>query len=272
MNPIYKYLGGKRRELKFLRSHFPSKDSYQTFCEPFFGGGAVFWDIEPEVSVINDIDKELMHFLRNVKVNGAVLNKFVCSLPNDKETFLLFRDNYEEAKKKFCTPDIKDDLFKAMRYFYFLRTSFNGCLRYNKKKEKYNMSYGLAGRPIKPIPEENISLLQTAAIFSTDFRELLNAYDNPSTFFFFDPPYDGLFSYLNDGDEEKENTKKTLQALNDFIRSTSAKCLMTIGSTPFTEKLFEGLIADRYVAKHTFGAHCHGKNLENATLVIKNYL
>lgn len=271
MKPFYKYLGGKRRELKFLRSHFPDKNSYQTYCEPFFGGGAVFWDIEPKVAVINDIDKDLMNFLRIVKGNGAVLNKFVCNFPNNKETFLLFRDDYEEAKKQYCTPDVKDDLFKAMRYFYFLRTSFNGYLRYNSKKGKYNMSYGLSGRPIRPIPEENISLLQTTAIFSKDFRELLEAYDNKSTFFFFDPPYDGLFSYLNDGDLEKENTKKTLQALNDFIRQTDAKCLLTIGSTPYTEELFKGLIVDRYVAKHTFGAHCRGKDLQNYTLVIRNY-
>lgn len=256
MKPFYRYLGGKTRELKNFIDLVPE---YTLYVEPFFGGGAVFWHLEPEHAIINDSDQMLMEFLKTVQLFPEVFDDVVHDWPCTKENFLEIRDNWVSQGK---LSDIK-------RYFYFLRTSFNGYLRYNSKKQKYNMSFGNK-KVITPIPSENQALLKNASIYSTDFKEIFKTFDKEDAFFFLDPPYDGLFSYLYDG-ADKSGTRVILEDLKKIMISCKAKCLMTVGATPFTESLFEGMIKRRYSTKHTFGAHCKDKNLSTETLVITNY-
>jgi DNA adenine methylase len=61
MKPIIKYSGGKFKEIKNFRHFIPN--SYKTYIEPFFGGGAVFFDLEPEQAIINDLNVGLYKFL-----------------------------------------------------------------------------------------------------------------------------------------------------------------------------------------------------------------
>ena len=70
LDPIYKWTGGKRKEIKTFSPHYPSfvkeKKEYK-FIEPFFGGGAVYWSLDASENIINDIDSELINFLKCVK-------------------------------------------------------------------------------------------------------------------------------------------------------------------------------------------------------------
>jgi len=62
MKPFFKFSGGKRKELKVVEDHLP--ESYDTFYEPFIGGGAVWLCLQPEKAVINDNYEELINFYR----------------------------------------------------------------------------------------------------------------------------------------------------------------------------------------------------------------
>ncbi|MBU1703864.1 MAG: DNA adenine methylase, partial [Nanoarchaeota archaeon] len=64
MNPIIKWTGGKRQEFKEIEDMIPAFDRY---VEPFFGGGAVFFSLEPKKAMINDKSKDLIDFYRLVK-------------------------------------------------------------------------------------------------------------------------------------------------------------------------------------------------------------
>ena len=70
MQPIFKWTGGKRKEIKIFSKYFPEfileKKEYK-YVEPFFGGGAVYWYLENNNNVINDIDSDLINFLSNVR-------------------------------------------------------------------------------------------------------------------------------------------------------------------------------------------------------------
>ena len=60
MKPIYKWTGGKRKEIKNFSKYYPSfvkEGSDYKFVEPFFGGGAVYWSLNSKNNIINDIDK-----------------------------------------------------------------------------------------------------------------------------------------------------------------------------------------------------------------------
>ncbi|MFH1210250.1 MAG: DNA adenine methylase [archaeon] len=66
MRPLIKWAGGKSNEIKYVEKIIPSFDTY---IEPFFGGGALFFDLEPKKAVINDISKELILFYKLIKNN-----------------------------------------------------------------------------------------------------------------------------------------------------------------------------------------------------------
>lgn len=64
MQPIIKWPGGKSKEFELVKDLIPS---YTRYIEPFFGGGAVFFCLKPNNSIINDICEELIEFYRFVK-------------------------------------------------------------------------------------------------------------------------------------------------------------------------------------------------------------
>jgi len=72
MKPLIKWAGGKSSEIKYVEKIIPRFDRY---VEPFFGGGALFFDLEPKKAVINDISEELMTFYKLLK-NGKAGEKF----------------------------------------------------------------------------------------------------------------------------------------------------------------------------------------------------
>ncbi|MEW6624120.1 MAG: DNA adenine methylase [Bacillota bacterium] len=65
MKPIIKWPGGKSKELKYVRELMPR--NFNRYIEPFFGGGAVFFDVKPQRAVVNDLCRELTLFYRFVK-------------------------------------------------------------------------------------------------------------------------------------------------------------------------------------------------------------
>lgn len=61
MKPLLKYPGGKGAELKYLEPLFPE---FNTFVEPFLGGGAAYWRAEANEYVVNDISRELINIYK----------------------------------------------------------------------------------------------------------------------------------------------------------------------------------------------------------------
>ena len=62
--PILKWAGGKTQMLGELLPKVPS--SYGRYIEPFFGGGALFFALQPENAVIADSNPELINMYRQV--------------------------------------------------------------------------------------------------------------------------------------------------------------------------------------------------------------
>lgn len=57
LKPLLKYPGGKSSEYKHLKKFFPQFDTY---VEPFIGGGAVYWASNADKWFINDFSEELI--------------------------------------------------------------------------------------------------------------------------------------------------------------------------------------------------------------------
>ena len=129
LNPMFKWSGGKKDEIKKFKKYIP--DSYNTYLEPFVGGGALYFHVNPEKAVINDVHKELIDFYQSIKDEKLDdIYEFMKAHPNEEETYYKVRA-YEHD-------DILDN---AKRFYYLRKTCFRGMLRYNKKGE-FNIPFG----------------------------------------------------------------------------------------------------------------------------------
>lgn len=73
MKPLVKYRGGKSKEIPNIIKHIPQFSG--RYIEPFFGGGALYFYLEPEKAVINDINEKLISFYKGVQAGYPNLRK-----------------------------------------------------------------------------------------------------------------------------------------------------------------------------------------------------
>lgn len=257
MDPLIKWCGGKKDELDYIKPHIPEFDTY---IEPFVGGGALFFDLLPKKAVINDVHKDLIDFYRAIK-NGKsqAIYDFMKTHPNDEDTYY---------KVRSFSPSTS--LENAQKFYYLRKTCFRGMLRYNKKGE-FNIPFGR----YKSIKFEELknkkyeTLLKNTEIYNESFEYIFENYDDENNFIFLDPPYDSEFTDYGYCKFDKEHHKK----LFECFKKTSAKCIMVIGKTDFIEELYGKYIAEEYSKKYKFKIHSGrvGDEINNTHLIIKNF-
>jgi DNA adenine methylase len=258
LNPIIKWSGGKKDELKHILPHIPNK--YNLYLEPFIGGGAVYFHLNPNKSVISDVHKELIDFYQSIKNgNSEEIYKFMKEHPNEEETYYKVR-----------AYNSKDVLDNAKRFYYLRKTCYRGMLRYNSKGQ-FNIPYGRYKtynyEEIKNKDYENI--LKNTEIFNKSFEYIFENYNNKENFMFLDPPYDSEFTdygYCSFGKEEQRKLAKC-------FKETNIKCLMIIGKTPLIEELYSDYIVGEYEKKYRFKLHSGrvGDEINTKHLIIRNY-
>jgi len=258
LNPIIKWSGGKKDELKYILPHIPNK--YNLYLEPFIGGGAVYFHLNPNKSVISDVHKELIDFYQSIKNgNAEEIYKFMKEHPNEEETYYKVR-----------AYNSKDVLDNAKRFYYLRKTCYRGMLRYNSKGQ-FNIPYGRYKtynyEEIKNKDYENI--LKNTEIFNKSFEYIFENYNNKENFMFLDPPYDSEFTdygYCSFGNEEQRKLAKC-------FKETNIKCLMIIGKTPLIEELYSDYIVGEYDKRYRFKLHSGrvGDEINTKHLIIRNY-
>ena len=102
MKPLVKYRGGKSKEIPHLIKHIPQYNG--RYIEPFLGGGALFFHLEPKRAIINDINSKLISFYLGVKNNFDTLKKELAEI---ERVYSINRRNFEELKSK--TPERRVD-------------------------------------------------------------------------------------------------------------------------------------------------------------------
>lgn len=177
-----RYPGGKQRILNYIMSYLPSRELIKgKFVEPFVGGGAVFFALNPKSSQLADINTELIDLYRGIRRYPLKVWKIYRSFPTTKKAYYKIR---ALRNKK------KDLAFKAARTLYLNRTCFKGMWRHNSNGE-FNIGYGGQDRRWVLSEETLIEVskrLKRASLKSCDFEEVINActYED---FIFVDPPY-----------------------------------------------------------------------------------
>ena len=259
LKPLIKWSGGKGDEIEKFKSYLP--ENYNLYLEPFIGGGALYFYLNPEKAVISDVHKELIDLYQGIS-NGKAneIYQFMEEHKNDEVTYYQVRDKM----------NINDSLDSAKRFYYERKTCFRGMLRYNQSG-KFNIPYGR----YKTINYEDLKntdyekLLQKTTILKQSFEYIFENYNDENNFMFLDPPYDSEFTDYGYCKFGKEEQKK----LATLFKITKIKCLMIIGKTPFITDLYKDYIVGEYDKNYKFKLYDGriGNEINTKHLIIKNY-
>lgn len=259
LSPLVKWSGGKSDEIKEFEKYIPKE--YDTYIEPFVGGGALYFYLNHKKCVINDVHKELISFYKSIKDGKRLeIKKFMEEHKNEEKEYYKIRDEMK----------IEDELDEAKRFYYLRKTCYRGMMRYNKKGG-FNIPFGKY-KSINYSDLENDEyekILENTEIYNVDFSEIFEKYNDENNFMFLDPPYDSVFTDYGYCKFEKEKQEE----LAKYFKSTKIKCLMVIGKTDYISKLYEGYIVDEFDKKYRFKLHSGrvGDEINNKHLIIKNW-
>ena len=238
VQPFVKWVGGKRQLLLSIRPLIPSK--IKRYYEPFVGGGAVFFDIQPTVATVNDFNAELINCYLVVRDSPEDLLTASLLHPNTSEHFYRTRELDRSPKFNLLTP-----VQRAARILYLNKTCFNGLFRVNSQGQ-FNVPYGSYKNPViaDPAVIRAVSrFLNTAKIDfrNGDFAEAVKDAEKDD-FVYFDPPYDpvsdtsSFTGYSLDGFSKDE--QRRLKEVCDELTQRGVKILLSNSDTPFIQELF----------------------------------
>src|ERR1700733_8720289 len=126
--PLLKWPGGKRGLLSKILPLVPT--SFNRYFEPFFGGGAVFFALQPGQAYISDNNTELIHAYLQVRDRPESVVRELDKLCNSKEDYYRIRSEVPRSSAA-----------RAARFIYLVTLAFNGIYRVNLKGV-FNVPYG----------------------------------------------------------------------------------------------------------------------------------
>ena len=266
--PIVKWVGGKRQLMFELLKNMP--ENYNRYFEPFIGGGALFFELQPNNAYISDMNKELINVYQVVRDNVDELVADLQKHDISKEYFMKIR-NIDRTEEYENWSDVK----KASRFIYLNRTCFNGMYRVNSKGE-FNVPFGHYKNP-RILDENNLincsNLLQRTEIKHADFSEILKKVKKDD-FVYFDPPYvplsetSSFTSYTKDGFDMDMQFK--LRDVCDELDTMGVKFLLSNSDTKFVNELYENYNIKKVFASRQINANADGRGKITEVLV-RNY-
>lgn len=175
--PLIKWPGGKRALAPIIMQFIP--ESFGTYFEPFFGGGALFFALQPTSAILSDTNAELINTYIQVRDNPEQLVETLKTLKNTESDYYRVRA---------WTP--RTPVRKAARMIYLTKLSFNGIHRVNLQGE-FNVPYGHKTH-LKTIEKEQLfttsTALRYAELLAGDF-ESITSKAGCGDVVYFDPPY-----------------------------------------------------------------------------------
>ncbi|MFC7194456.1 DNA adenine methylase [Halosimplex aquaticum] len=210
--PVLKWAGGKRQLLDALYARFP--DSFERYHEPFFGGGAVFFDLEPAAATVNDTNPRLVNFYEQVRDRPEALIERLrefrdpeadpdpdLALAEETRRGKAVEQYYYQQRARFNERAYADDwpesggdrLEEAALLLYLNRTCYNGLYRENSDGG-FNVPIGRYADP-DWVQAERVRTASRALagtdIRNGDFSYVLDVAD-PGDLVYFDPPYEPM--------------------------------------------------------------------------------
>lgn len=198
------YIGEKTKFSQFITPNIPSDIS--TYVEPFGGMFGVFFSLD--FNKYSNVD-----FIYN-DVNYLNYNLFNQLQGNKDFIDLVKSTNVDEDLYKFSLKGIittKDDTLLALQWLIVLtcsnpyeigQVSWKG----NREFDIFKMKHRAYKAKIDRI----------TYIYNTDYKDIINKYDSPETFFYVDPPYKGKEKYYINHEFGTDSHKELAEMLNNI--------------------------------------------------------
>lgn len=267
--PFVKWAGGKRQLLPELIKRVPK---FKTYCEPFVGGGALLFYLQPSKAIINDFNKDLINTYIAIQNDVEQLIQYLSKYKNDSEY-------YYKIRELDRTPLFNNmsNTEKASRLIYLNKTCYNGLFRVNSQGE-FNSPFGSYKSPNivnEPTLRAVHNYLKNAEItfLNGDFENAIKDIKK-GTFVYFDPPYDPVSAssnftgYTNLGFGKQEQIR--LKNVCDELNAKGIKFLLSNSATDFILDLYKEYKIEKIPAKRAINSNANLRgNIDE--VLIRNY-
>ena len=257
--PFVKWVGGKRSIISELVERMPV--TYNRYYESFVGGGALFFEVQPENAHLSDINFHLIITYQAVRDDLERLIELLAehNAAHDKAHYLECRDQLSTET---------DSTKIAALFIYINKTCFNGLYRVNKAG-KYNVPMGAYKNPAI-LDEDNLrgvsELLQGVSIEQRPFAQVE---PQKGDFFYFDPPYHQTYDqYSNDRFADEQH--KALAKLCREIDAAGGYFMLSNSDTDFVKQLYKGFTMEDVMASRNVSCKSDQRGRHNE-LLIRNY-
>lgn len=270
--PILKWVGGKRQLLDVLRPLLP-KRLPKHYCEPFLGGGALFFSLQPAIARVNDSNHELINVYEVIRNNVEKLIADLGVHRNEAEYYYKVRDWDRDRDAYLKRSPVK----RASRTLYLNKTCYNGLYRVNNAGE-FNAPFGSYKNPniVNAVTLRAVSRYLNAAdirFSSTDYAAVLESIPK-STFVYLDPPYFPVsdtanFTGYTKGGFGKDEQIRLKQCCDDLDRR-GIKFMLSNSAAEFITELY-GNYGITVIRARRMVNSVASKRGDVAEVVVRNY-
>lgn len=274
IKPFVKWAGGKTQLLDEIKDLMPKK--FDTYYEPFLGGGALFFNLIPNKAVVSDYNEELMmayNTFKNTNEYTLMIEKIIEHENNHNEEYY-YKIREMDRKESFekIPPHIK-----AARLIYLNKACFNGLYRVNSKgffnvpsgKKEIVRAYNkeLFDDIHEYLSNPNVTLL------NGDFEETVST-AKKGDFVYFDPPYDTFENKDNFTTYTKDSFGKQEQIrLSEVFKKLDKKgvyVMLSNHNTQFINELYQGYKIRIIEARRNINSKGNGRG-KVEEVIITNY-
>ena len=237
--PVVKWVGGKRQLLDEITPLLPKRIT--SYCEPFLGGGAVLFSIQPTKAIVNDLNQDLITVYEVIRDDVDSLLESLKKHENTAEYFYAIRDMDRDKEVYQSMSKIE----RASRLIYLNKTCYNGLFRVNLSGE-FNSPFGhyknpnIVNEPILRAVSKYFSA-SNITFYSEDFAETLKRV-RKGGFVYLDPPYDPVsdtasFTGYNKGGFDRNEQLRLKQCCDELTRR-GVKFMLSNSATEFIKELY----------------------------------
>ncbi|WP_324672561.1 Dam family site-specific DNA-(adenine-N6)-methyltransferase [Mycoplasma sp. 888] len=274
IRPFVKWAGGKTQILDKLKTYIP--EEFNDYYEPFVGGGALVFDLRPEVAYINDVNEELINVYQCF-LNNKLFEKFKQELKKHEQNHS--EEYYYQIREMDRLGNYSDLPIetKAGRMLYLNKACFNGLYRVNSKGY-FNVPSGKKEK-VTTFDESNFKQIKKYidnnkfVVTKLDFEDAVkNA--KAGDFVYLDPPYDvfpdrkGFVNYGKDGFGKDEQIR--LRDCFVDLTKRGVKVMLSNHNTPFINEIYQGFNIYVIDAKRLINSKSDGRGPVKEVIIV-NY-
>ncbi len=264
ITPLLKCVGGKRKLVPELLKRLPKLGPSAAYFEPFVGGGALFFALQPKKAYLGDANEQLMNVYTVLRddVEGLIRELKKKRYANTSEAY------YKVRETIFTGTALRN----AAEFCYVNRTAFNGVFRTNKSGV-FNVPFGKYTNPTI-CNEDNFRACSRAlrnVHFSIgDFTTTMKS-ARKGDVAYFDPPYwpvsktANFTSYTSDGFDANDQVRLRDEAMR--LKTLGVFVLLSNADAPPVRALYKGFRMDRVQMARAINSDGEGRGKVGELLI-----